>query len=275
MRKILVAFDGPHFSTAVLDFAARLNEKSRVLVTGVFLPQTSFVNLWSFSGGSGPGGELIPLVEEQDAKTIQRNVKKFETFCIDHNIDYRVHKDYFDFALPELKVESRFADLLIISSDTFYKEVGTGEPNDYLKETLHKVECPVIVIPEKFEFPACNILTYDGSESSVYAIKQFAYLLPELVNNETTLIYAKEKAEEQLPNEMNIAELAARHFKNMNLFRFEANPKKYFNSWLLEKKAGIVVSGAYGRSGLSRMFHKSFVSEIIREHRLPVFITHK
>jgi hypothetical protein len=275
MRKILLAFDGTNFSNGAIEFANKLNVRNPILLTGTFLPQTNFANLWSYSGGGLSGNEFIPLVEDEDAEAIQKNIKRFESYCIDNNIEYRVHKDYFDFALPGLKKESRFADLLIISSESFYENAGIAEPNDYLKEALHDVECPVIVVPEKFDFPACNILTYDGSESSVYAIKQFAYLLPELTGNETTLIYAKQNGDEKLPDELNIEELVARHFNNLSLFRFEADPKKYFNSWLLEKKSGIVVSGAFGRSGLSRLFHKSFISTAIRDHRIPVFIAHK
>src|SRR6185503_12134589 len=175
MRKILLAFDGTHFSNAALEFAGKLNRKNLILLTGAFLPQTNFANLWSYSGGALAGQEFVPLIEEEEAEEVQKNIKRFESYCIDNSIEYKVHKDYFDFAVPELRKETRFADLLIISSETFYAEAGLNQPNAYLKEALYGVECPVIVVPDKFEFPACNILAYDGSESSVYAIKQFAY----------------------------------------------------------------------------------------------------
>jgi nucleotide-binding universal stress UspA family protein len=42
-----------------------------------------------------------------------------------------------------------------------------------------------------------------------------------------------------------------------------------------KKRSALLVSGSYGRSGLSQLFKKSFVNEIIAEHRLPVFIAHK
>jgi hypothetical protein len=132
------------------------------------------------------------------------------------------------------------------------------------------------VVPEKFEFPVRTILAYDGSASSVYAIKQFAYLFPEMATNEAVLIYANEKlTESALPEESNIEELAARHFTDLTLVRLEADPKKYFASWLLENKNAILVSGAFGRSGVSRLFRKSFVTDAIRDHRLPVFIAHR
>lgn len=274
MRKIVIAFDGTHYSDAALKFALRLNEKNPVMVTGAFMPQTDIASLWNYNGGSSSGPDLIPLVGDDSGEEINKNIRRFENYCAGHNIEYRVHKDYFDFAIPELKKETRFADLLILSSENFYANMGS-EPNEYLKETLHEVECPVILVPDTFEFPAYNVLTYDGSESSVHAIKQFAYLLPELAGNETTLIYAKENVTGPLPDELNIEELIARHFPNAKLLRFGPNPRKYFLNWLIEKKASILVSGSFGRSGLSRLFHKSFVSEVMKEHRIPLFIAHK
>ena len=39
MKKILLAFEGSHFSEGAFEFARKLNELSPVQLTGVFLPQ--------------------------------------------------------------------------------------------------------------------------------------------------------------------------------------------------------------------------------------------
>lgn len=275
MKKIILAFDGDHFSEGALEFARQLNEKSPILLTGVFLPQVDYANLWSYSGGSMSGAAFVPLVEDADAITVKVNIKRFESFCKNYGIRFTIHKDYFDLAIPQLKKETRYADLLIVSSEVFYEQAGTQTPNDYLKEVLHDVECPVIVLPEKFDFPGTNILTYDGSASSVYAIRQFAYLFPELVKNNTTLVYANEKDPEYLPGERDIKELVTQHFPNTSWFRLEANPKKYFTDWLEQNKGAILVCGAFSRSGISMLFRKSFITDVIADHRIPVFIAHK
>lgn len=273
MRKILIAFDGTSYSGAALEFANRLNEKNPVLIVGAFMPQTTISHLWSYAGGS-PENDFIPLVEHESAEIIKKNIRHFEYYCIDHGIEHRLHKDYFDFAIPELKNETRFADLLIISSNSFYAGVGE-EPNAYLKEVLHGIECPVLLVPDNVEFPQRNILAYDGSEASVFAIKQFSYLLPELAGNPTTLVHANEEISEPMPDELNIQEMAARHFPDLTLLHFGPDPKKFFSTWLTENKASILVSGAFGRSGLSRLLHRSFVTSVIKEHNCPIFIAHK
>jgi nucleotide-binding universal stress UspA family protein len=274
MKKVLLAFDSTHFSEGAFEFARRMNEMNAILLTGVFLPQVDYSNLWSYSGGGISGPLYVPLVEGADAEAVAKSIERFELSCQKNDINYRVHKDFYDFALPELKKETRFADLLIIGSESFYENLGTGDPNDYLKDALRGVECPAIVVPEKFNFPETNILAYDGSESSVYAIKQFAYLFPELTGNSSILIYAKQNKEDELPDEVNIEELAARHFQNLTLYKFDANPRKYFNTWLLERKSAILVSGSFGKSGIAGLFHRSFISDIIKDHRIPIFVTH-
>jgi nucleotide-binding universal stress UspA family protein len=274
MKKILIAFDGTHFSEGALQFAKQLNEKALILLTGAFLPQMNYANLWSYSGGGLTGTDFVPLLEDSDAETIKHNINQFESYCRANHIEHSVHKEYFDFALPELKKESRFADLLIISSEVFYEQAGTEELNEYLKDALHDMECPVIVVPEKFTFPESNILSYDGSESSVFSIKQFAYLFPELTNNPTMLVFGNERNQHDIPEEANIRELLTHHFPDIS-FKASLFPEKYFGDWVDQKKSSIVICGAFGRSGLSMLFKKSFITKVISDHRLPVFIAHR
>jgi hypothetical protein len=218
---------------------------------------------------------LAPVIESSDTEKYAVCRKTFIENCEKSQIEFRVHEDLKDFSLAELKKESRFADLLIIGSEAFYENIGTEEPNIYLQEALHDIECPAVVVPEKYAFPENNILAYDGSESSVFAIKQFAYLFPEFASNNTILVFAKSKEVEELPDQDYIEELAARHFTNLTLERIQLDPVKFFDSWLLENQKAILISGAFGRSDISRLIRKSFIVEMLMDHRMPVFIAHK
>ncbi|MFI5185128.1 MAG: universal stress protein [Chitinophagales bacterium] len=274
MKKILLAFDGTNFSEGAFEFAKRMNEQSPILVVGVFLPQINYANVWSYAEGVA-GSLFIPLLEKEDTIAVQKNIAEFESLCQKNNMEYRTHRNFSDFALPMLKKETRFADLLIIGSESFYENLGINQPNESLKDTLHDSECPVLVVPEIFEFPESNILTYNGTDDSVYAIRQFTYLFPELCKNKTLLVYAKEEHEKEFPDVVYIEELAARHFPDLTLFRLPANPKQFFHKWASEKKASVLISGAFNRSIFSHMFKKSFVADVIRDHKLPVFVAHR
>jgi hypothetical protein len=274
MKKILLAFDGTSFSEGAFEFVRQINSLNPVLLTGVFIPQLSYSNLWSYANGMA-GPTYVPLLEAEDGDAIEKNIKLFEQLCTKHSIKYTIHKDFFDFALPELKKETRFADLLVISSEIFYKDLGRQNPSEYLKDALHSSECPVIVVPERFKFPKVNILAYDGSESSVFAIKQFAYIFPELTSQETLLFYASPSEDEKVPDNEKTEELVRQHFSNISFMKLSLNPKKYFADWINSNPDAILVSGSFGRSSLSEMFRKSFVANIIAENKLPVFIAHK
>jgi nucleotide-binding universal stress UspA family protein len=273
MKKIILAFDGTHFSEGAFEFARQLNEINPVLITGIFLPQAEIASLWSYA--DGVGGPYIPLIESDETDLVQKNVQHFKKLCEGNGIDYRVHEDNFDFVLPELKKETNYADLLILGSEMFYKNMGTDSPNDYLRDVLQDLKCPVLLVPEKFEFPENVILSYDGSDDSIYAIKQFAYVLNELINKETTLVYLSQDKKEDFPNKIQMEELVARHFGNLTLLKLDIHPKEFFTEWLIQQKSSLVVSGSYGRSGLSQIFKKSFIKELISSHRLPVFIAHQ
>jgi hypothetical protein len=271
MKKILLTFDGCNFSKGSFEFVRRLNELSPVLVTGIFIPQVDYSNLWSYSSAStGTGGITVPLSEEEETAAIDKNISYFEKLCQSNGINYRVHKNLFDFALPELKNETRFADILIISSEMFY-----NDQFDYVQDVLQASECPVLVVPEKYNFPDNNILAYDGSNDSVFAIKQFAYIFPELAKNPTLLVHAEDNKEERLPAMNYMIELATQHFKILDFHKLKIDPKKNFKTWLEEKQNILLVSGSFGRSGISQLFRRSFVYDIIQEQKFPVFISHR
>lgn len=274
MRKIIIAFDGTNYPASALAFLSQLNQKNPVLAVGAFMPQTTLSSLWAYSGGSSSGHEFIPLVDEYAGDRIRENMRRFENFCIDNSMDFRVHRDFLDFTIQELKKESRFADLIIICTSTFYDEAKENA-GVYLTETLHSLECPVLLVPENFTFPTNNVLTYDGRSSSVFAIKQFACLFPEFAANPTTLIYADSDFTEPIPEIINIQELASRHFEKLSLYKFPGDPKKFFNTWLMEIKDGIVVFGSFGGTFFHKLFHNSFSAETIGDRRLPVFIAHR
>ena len=274
MKKILLAFDGSRFSEGAFELARWLNNLQPVFLTGVFIPQISYANLWSYSSAMA-GAPFIPIMEKESEDHIQENIKRFQSLCQLHNINYSIHKDFYNFALPELKRETRFADLLIISSEAFYKNI-TGEDNsDYMKDALHTAECPVIVVPEKYAFPQKNILSYDGSESSVFAIKQFAYLFPELCKNKSYLLFINAEKGTTIPDEKYITELVQQHFSDISIQKLDMHPKEFYSKWVSENTDTLLVSGSFSRSVFSQLFRKSFAAKIIAEHALPVFIAHK
>jgi nucleotide-binding universal stress UspA family protein len=119
-------------------------------------------------------------------------------------------------------------------------------------------------------------VAYDGSESSVLAMKMFSYLFPEWNELSTTVLFANRSASNHLPRNRELKDLAGRHFKNVTYKVLNGDVERVLLDFLKKnKEKSLVVMGSYGRSALSRMFHSSLSNKVIEEVKVPVFITHQ
>lgn len=274
MKKVIISLDGQHFPKGAFEFVKRINLENKILLAGVFLSPVDYSKLLAYTGLEGI--TIMPewLVKNEDDVLVNKNIRLFEEACVAEGIEFRIHKDVDLMAISSLIEESRFADVLLISSELFYANVSKQQPNFYLEEVLKRAECPVMLIPENYVEPEQVVLAYDGNESSVFAIKQFAYLFPELAKKETVLLSIIQH-EDELPEYSLVTELVSRHYPGLKLQTLHLKQKKDFATWLSERPNSVVVMGAYSRSGISQLFKKSFANDVIHDITMPIFISHK
>lgn len=271
MLKVIVAFDGQHFSAGAMKMAQWLNSKMPVLISGVFISPVDYRELLGYSG-MGVGAPVFPVPFERDDEVINQTMQKFTSYCQDHELEFVAHRDTDLFAMAELVQETRYADLLIISSELFYENIDKTQPNDYLRKILHDAECPVLLVPEQFEIPASVLLSYDGKASSVYAIKQFAYLFPQCCSMGTMLFHSNGT---EIPQADRLKELVDRHYDPIDMQQLNEEDAEVLHKWMLDNRHCILVSGAFGRGELSNLFRKSYITDIIKAHRIPIFVAHR
>ncbi|WPQ60454.1 universal stress protein [Chitinophaga sancti] len=271
MRKVVLAFDGTHYSNGAYELVKKIDESEKILLIGVFLPGLRFIPPNYILGGEGI---YVPSQVEIDEGKVDELIERFEDDCTRNSIEFRVHKDLSPYSIQKLEKESRFADLMVIGSQPFYENLQGDLADEFFRDILHDSECPVIVAPEEFNYPDHVILAYDGSRSSVFAIKMFAYLFPDLSKGNNTLVYATQKHHNALPDEDYIKELAARHYPDLTLQELELHKLDYFHTWLEDIPNPILVTGAFGRSGFSEIFKRSFCTSEIYKNSYPVFIAH-
>lgn len=274
MKKIIIPFDGNHFSEGAFSFASKLSKVSPLFLAGIFLPGVEYADIFFFPAAFA-APVYIPKLEKLERDTIDHNAIKFSERCKENHLAFKVHKDISDTksAISHLTMETRFADLMILGTEVFYTQ-GSDGPLEYLKNALRHTECPVILVPEKFNFPSHVILAYDGSAASVYAIRQFASLFPELCNLPTTLMYAGADGDD-IPQKELIDELVARHFKNYRINKVPAKYETKINDWLPKYPDSLLVAGSFGTTGVSSIFRSSFIINVIREHKVPIFVAHQ
>ncbi|MGB4937742.1 MAG: hypothetical protein WBO30_12050 [Ferruginibacter sp.] len=274
MKKLIIALDGQNFPKGAFEFAKAINTHSKLLLAGVFLSPVDYSKILAYTGMEGMTVMPEWMMKNEEDLPVAKNISLFKEACTAEGIDFRIHKDTDLMAISSLIEESRFADALLISSDLFYSNVSKEQPNFYLEEVLKKSECPVLLVPENYNEPERVILAYDGNESSVFAIKQFAYVFPELCQKEAILLSITGH-EDDLPEYSLITELVSRHYPNLKIQNLHLKNKKDFTEWMTTKPDSFIVMGAFSRSIFSQLFKKSFAAEVIHEIKMPQFISHK
>src|SRR4026207_568871 len=129
MKKIIIPFDGGHFSKGAFAFANSLQAIEPVLLKGIFLPRVDYARFFFFPTAFSSSA-YIPVLEDLNEEAVESNAKHFAELCKKNSIEYRVHKVLFESPVSQLTKETRFADLMITGSKTFYKsaiEYGTHE----------------------------------------------------------------------------------------------------------------------------------------------------
>jgi hypothetical protein len=119
------------------------------------------------------------------------------------------------------------------------------------------------------------IFAYDGSASSVFAIKQFTYLFPVFKNKKAVVVNVNKQERSAIDEQFKMKEWLSAHYQDVNFVILSGNASDELFGYLLEKKNAIVVLGAYGRGILSRFLKPSHASLLLRTINLPIFIAHR
>ncbi len=173
-----------------------------------------------------------------------------------------------------LSGKAGFADLVVISEELFCANSMEIQPNFYMIEALRASESPVVVVPENFKRIDHLAFAYDGGKESMFAIKQFTYLFPNLTDLPSEFVHIKDEAANDIPERGLLAEYTFSHFEAQHTSKLHFDPKKYLTAWLGTKKNVFLVSGSFSRSAVSNVFRKSFADHVIAEHTCPIFIAH-
>lgn len=276
MEKIILAIDAAQENTKVLDFACFISRLTRSRLTGVFLEnlllqEASVMEELAQIGVNRSAGTIKG--EEGKAKQIEHHVQLFRDACCCRGISCDVKIDRH---MPSQVIicESRFADLVILDPSTSFENQFEGVPTKFAKDVLAHAECPVLIAPTNFEAIDEIVLAYDGGASSVFAIKQFHYLLPQLSDKRVIAVQVNSRAEVPVAERAKIADLLKMHYSGVGFHILEGKPDEELFKYLLERKNSLVVMGAFGRTMLSNLLKHSTAELIMKVVNLPIFITH-
>lgn len=277
MKKIIAAIDGLNYSDSTVAYAVCIAKQERAHLVGVFpedISNRSYA-LYELVDESGISDQRIRELANRDRDARARSVDRFELACQQSGLQYSVHKDK-DIAIDALLHESIYADLMIIESKESFNRLKEDKPSRFLQHLLAEAVCPILLVPAGFIEIDKSVLLYDGSPSSVYAIKMFDYTLPGLKYKPAEVISVKSPASSlHLPDGKLMKEFMKRHYPHADYQVLQGVPWEVIPAYLQkESSSTIIVLGAYHRGRLSRWFYPSMADVLLYELQSPLFIAH-
>lgn len=276
MEKILLASDNDPIDEDAVDFACHLARLTQSRLTGIFLDEPLTEEAVVIRQETVVSGVASITIAEFDRETEQaaqheENIGIFREWAEKSGISYNV---YLDKGVPaaELGTETRYADILLIGPDTFSRG-DEPIPSDFVKEMLHDAACPVILTPESFERIDNIVFCYDGSKSSLFAIKQFSYLFPQLRSQRVKVISLGTEAP-QPREQARLTEWLKYHYSDVEWIAQGPDAAEALFHYLLKKKDDFVVMGPYGHGLLTNFFEPDYETGTVRTTSLPIFVAH-
>ncbi|MBN8865106.1 MAG: universal stress protein [Sphingobacteriales bacterium] len=279
MEKILIAVDAAGMEKNAVEFACYLGRLTRSKITGLFLENMLSANdrvlqeAADYEHQKQPLGNRIENYENRK-QLIEKNISLFKEKCISEETICHVHRNR---GVPEKEVvmESRFADLLIIDPETSFTPSYRGAPTAFTRYVLKNAECPVVIAPKSCTEVEEIVFTYDRSASSVFAMKQFTYLFPQLHSKKVTILQVSETGQWQDEDKYIFSEWLKDHYRDLHFEALKGETDTALLDYLLRRKHVFLVMGAYGRNYLSQVLKHSRARLLIATVNLPIFIAHR
>jgi len=277
MKKIIAAVNALHFTEEELEGFQFIAKELYGQVTVVFLEDVAVQGLQLANAYTDMYTmDYTQMAAETRAQADQlrkENLEKFNRICTSNDLDFKLHEAK-GTPIEEVIKESRFADLLLINYNTSFSLLKSSNPPAFVKDVLARAQCPVMVLPEKIHPIKELVFSYNGTFSSMYAIRQLTQLFDGFSDILANVVYVAEDGNKVIPNENLVREYLEQHYEEVRFTVLNGNPAAEFLALLLHRHDCIATYGAYGRSKLSRFFHHSDAESVLRTINIPVFITH-
>jgi len=279
MKKILIILNGTQAPLHVISSAIEIAKQDNSFLYALFLVPVvnksalvyPFVNDWALTGTTVSDQS----VEQEEQQQTDNNMRLFTDACAAANVSFKISPRR-DTSYDELIHHSSFADLIIADAKADFPETVSMPFTVSLSDLLADAHCPVLLLQEEIKQPEQIILSYDGSFSSIHALKMFSYVFPEWRLVPTCLLSVSPKENAQLEYEEYLKDWLPQHFTRLRVELLKGKVKqelvKAVNS---SRQSVLVVMGAYGRTTVSRLFRRSLSSSIVNKTTAALFIAHE
>jgi nucleotide-binding universal stress UspA family protein len=272
--KLLLVLDAMTFQKEQLKYPVYFTKLVNGELTVLFLKNLydldSTISEYAYLPGS-----INPYTREetQRRKTAIQNMEACKTAFAKSGIRFSFIMEE-GLPLDAVIEASRFSDLLMISPRFSFESRDKRTPAKFTEEVLSNAQCPVLATPEDTEEIRDVIFTYNGTYSSVHAIKQFTRQFPEFKKKKVVVLSVPETADGEIPDKLQLRDYLRHHYPHVKFRLLKGTPSEAIFTYLQKQHNCIVTFGAYGRSRFSQFFKKSKAKSILKSLDIPVFITH-
>jgi hypothetical protein len=280
MQKILLAIDPDQIDMNAVDFACFLSRLTHSRLTGVFLEDLEHKNRFVVKELAGrpylDTSLTTDLVQNKEKrKVVADKIRLFQEACQSREVCAQI-QECRGLPIKEMIGESRFTDILITDAQTSFSKNHKDSPSNFVTNVLQRAECAVIIVPGRIDNIDQIVFSYDGSASSVFAIKQFTYLFPEFNKKPVVVLEANSTGERRITEKHNMLAWLNVHYESTSFEMIQGDPQEAIFSNMLHREGAFLVMGAYGRPLLSRLFKPSHAEDILKMViGLPIFIAHQ
>jgi nucleotide-binding universal stress UspA family protein len=271
MKNILLILNGTLTPPHVIDSAINIASSTSSLLHTIFINYESdlaeynylFPNDLSLTRNRLTG----KTIAEENAELAVSQVRLFADECKSANVDFFIEPKT-DISLGDIISLSAFADFIVADAHENFKE-------HHIADLLRSVHCPMYLVSKESAATRHVVLAYDGSPSSIYAIKIYSYLFTEFRDLPTHLVYVNEGKETGLPDEEKLKMWLPGHYRDLEIVVLHGDADEVLADFTASLPNSLVVMGSYGRKNVSRFFHKSTANKIIDEGLSSVFMAHQ
>jgi hypothetical protein len=271
MKKYLAILNGTLTPGHVVDSLINIASATSSFVDAVFMNYSldlaeyhyPFPNDLSLTRNNLTG----KTIAEENAELLQSNIRLFKDASEAAKIDFSIDTD-FELSLGDLISYSAFYDVVFANAN---ENLGQY----HIADLLVNAHCPTYLISKDVENVENVIFTYNGTLSSMYAIKMYSYLFTELRNLPTTLVYIAPEKGNQLPQEKKINSWLSRYYPNIQTKILHGDICGELVSYTKSVPNSLTIMGSFGRSAMSRFFHKSLAHAVIEDGNSSLFIAHE
>ncbi|HRN79728.1 MAG TPA: universal stress protein [Ferruginibacter sp.] len=278
MIKVLAVFDGLRFSEATLQHSVQIAKSQPAHLVGLFLEDFTYQSFSRYKAITRENltTKQIAVLEKKDEATRKASRERFMAVCKKAGIEHSIHKEN-DVAFPTLMQEAIYADLVVIDANETFSLSKEKAPTEFIRDFLSGSESPVLLVNKKYTPVTNAVMLFDGEPSSVFAIKQYSYLIGAHQDlNVEVLTVKKEKSTSHVPDNRLMKEFMKRHFPKAVYTVVKgdyAEPKIIEHLKQLPGKP-LIVLGAYRRGMVSRWFKQSMADTLLEHLTFPLFIAH-